>query len=93
MFFEDPFQSNRSRNWFSLDWLLYNFKFEHSFNKESNLSFNFFGLDAQRNSIGFRSNRVSQIDPLQERDLIKGDFKNFGAELRWLKGYLSLIHI
>ena len=87
MFLNDPFQSNRSRNWFSLDWLLYNFKFEHSFNKESNLSFNFFGLDAQRNSIGFRSNRVSQIDPLQERDLIKGDIKNLGAELRWLRSY------
>ena len=87
MFLDNPFQSNRSRNWFSLDWFLYNFKVEHSFNKESNLSFNFFGLDAQRNSIGFRSNRVSQIDPLQERDLIKGDFKNFGAEIRWLKSY------
>ena len=56
MFLDNPFQSNRSRNWFSLDWFLYNFKVEHSFNKESNLSFNFFGLDAQRNSIGFRSN-------------------------------------
>ena len=41
MFLDNPFQSNRSRNWFSLDWFLYNFKVEHSFNKESNLSFNF----------------------------------------------------
>ena len=87
MFQEEPLQSNRSRNWFSLNWLLYNIKFEHSFSKESNLSVNFFGLDAKRNSIGFRSNRVSQIDPNQERDLIKGDFKNFGAEIRWLSSY------
>ena len=87
MFQQNPFQSNRARNWFNLDWLLYNLSFEHSFNKESNLSINLFGLDAERNSIGFRSNRVSQIDPNEERDLIKGDFKNFGAEIRWLKGY------
>ena len=87
MFKQNPFQSNRARNWFNLDWLLYNLSFEHSFNKESNLSINLFGLDAERNSIGFRSNRVSQIDPNEERDLIKGDFKNFGAEIRWLKGY------
>ena len=87
MFEENPYQSNRVRNWFALSWLLYNVKFQHSFNSDSNISFNLFGLDAQRNAIGFRSNRVSQIDPNQERDLIKGDFKNIGIELRWLKRY------
>ena len=87
MFEENPYQSNRARNWFALSWFLYNVKFQHSFNSDSNISFNLFGLDAQRNAIGFRSNRVSQIDPNQERDLIKGDFKNIGIELRWLKRY------
>ena len=88
MFSDNPFQSNRSRNWFELDWLLYSIKLKHSFSKNSNISFNFFGLNASRNSIGFRSNRVSQEDPNQERDLIKGDFNNFGAEVRWVKNYL-----
>tara|TARA_Y100000389_G_C17469656_1_gene529156 strand:+ start:4296 stop:6719 length:2424 start_codon:yes stop_codon:yes gene_type:complete len=87
MFEENPYQSNRSRNWFALSWFLYNLKFQHSFSTNSNISLNFFGLDAQRNAIGFRSNRVSQIDSNQERDLIKGDFNNYGAELRWLKRY------
>ena len=87
MFQQNPFQSNRARNWFNLDWFLYNLKLEHTFSNLSNLSINLFGLDAERNSIGFRSNRVSQIDPNQERDLIVGDFKNFGAEVRWLKSY------
>ena len=32
MFFEDPLQSNRTRNWFELDWLLYNVKLNHKFN-------------------------------------------------------------
>ena len=87
MFQQNPFQSNRARNWFNLDWFLYNLKLEHTFSNLSNLSINLFGLDAERNSIGFRSNRVSQIDPNEERDLIVGDFKNFGAEVRWLKSY------
>ena len=87
MFNQNPYQSNRSRNWFALSWFLYNLKFEHSFSSDSNFSLNLFGLDAERNALGFRSNRVSQIDPNQERDLIKGDFKNIGVELRWLKRY------
>ena len=31
MFNNDPFQSNRARNWFNVDWFLYNLKFEHKF--------------------------------------------------------------
>ncbi len=87
MFESNPLQSNRSRNWFNLDWLLYNFKLEKSFNKQSSLLFSFFGLNASRNTIGFRSNRVDQVDPMNERDLITGDFKNFGLEVKFLKNY------
>jgi len=87
MFQQDPIQSNRSRNWFGLDWLLYNLKLKHNFNNESTLSINFFGLDAERNSIGFRTNRVDQIDPISERDLIKGNFNNHGLELKFLNNY------
>ena len=87
MFNTDPYQSNRSRNWFYLNWLLYNFKFSHKFSDKSSFLFNFFGLKADRNSIGFRTNRVDQIDPIEERDLIKGTFNNFGFEGRYLKNY------
>ena len=44
MFSKDPYQSNRSRNWFYLNWLLYNFKFSHKFSDKSSFLFNFFGL-------------------------------------------------
>ena len=74
MFSTAPLQSNRSRNWFGLDWFLFNLKLNHKFSSASNLSINFFGLDAERSSIGFRSNRVDQVDPFTERDLIKGEF-------------------
>lgn len=87
MFSEDPFQSNRERNWFDIDWLLYNIKLAHEFTPKTNFTFNFFGLNAQRKALGFRTNRVNQIDPNQERDLIVGDFNNFGFEARLLSKY------
>ena len=87
MFNEDPYQSNRARNWFQVDWLLYNLKLDHKFSDKTNFTFNFFGLQASRDALGFRTNRVSQVDSNEERDLIKGDFKNFGFESRLLTKY------
>ena len=87
MFYTNPLQSNRSRNWFGLNWFLYNLKIKHQFNPATNFSLNLFGLKATRNALGFRTNRVDQIDSNNERDLIKGDFKNIGLESRFLKKY------
>ncbi len=90
MFELDPFQSNRERNWFEVDWLLYNLKYNYKISTNSNFSFNFFGLDAKRNALGFRTNRVDQIDYGEERDLIKGRFRNFGFETRYINNYTFL---
>ena len=87
MFNNDPYQSNRERNWFQVDWLLYNLKLDHKFSENTNFNFNAFGLTASRNALGFRTNRVDQIDPMTERDLIKGKFKNYGFEARILSKY------
>ena len=87
MFNNDPYQSVRSRNWFKVNWLLYNAKFTHNFSDQTRFSFNFFGLKASRDAIGFRTNRVDQIDSFEERDLIKGTFENFGFEPRFLHSY------
>ena len=87
MFNNDPFQSNRARNWFNVDWFLYNLKFEHKFNDSKILSLNLFGLNAVRNALGFRVNRVDQIDSNDVRDLINGDFINFGIESKYLSNY------
>ena len=38
MFNENPYQSNRKRNWFNLDWFLYNFKLESALNENTSLS-------------------------------------------------------
>tara|TARA_B100001057_G_scaffold458391_1_gene507599 strand:- start:987 stop:3404 length:2418 start_codon:yes stop_codon:yes gene_type:complete len=87
MFSDNPFQSNRERNWFEVEWLLYNLKYNLNLNNKTNFSFSFFGLEAKRNALGFRTNRVDQIDNGEERDLIKGEFSNFGFEKRLLKEY------
>lgn len=57
-------------------------KHDISTNTTQNLSL--FGLEASRDAIGFRSNRVDQIDQYIERDLINGVFRNFGLEYRIL---------
>ena len=87
MFSNDPFQSNRARNWFNVDWLLYNLRFDHDFDLEKSLTISFFGLNAVRNALGFRVNRVDQIDSNGPRDLISGDFNNFGLETKFLNNY------
>ena len=87
MFESDIFQSNRERNWFQVNWLLYNFQGLYSFSEKSNFSFNFFALKASRYALGFRTNRVDQIDSFSERDLIKTRFNNFGFELKFLHEY------
>lgn len=87
MYESDPRQSNRQRNWFSVDWNLYALHLDHQFNSNNSINLRFFGLNANRYSIGFRPNRVATIDDNSERDLIKGDFENWGTELRYLKRY------
>ncbi|AUC15057.1 TonB-dependent receptor [Tenacibaculum sp. SZ-18] len=53
-FLEDPRQSNRTRNWFAVNWNLFNLKLNHKFSDNVNGTLSFFGLDASRKAIGFR---------------------------------------
>jgi len=90
MFYEDPDQSNRTRNWFRVNWNLLALRLDHEFSQNSRINVMAWGMDSSRDAIGFRTNRVSQIDDLENpepRDLQKGDFRNWGAELRYLTNY------
>ena len=88
MFKADPRQSNRERNWFQVNWRMAAIHFNHKFNDSNEVNVRVFGLLANRYSIGFRPNRVATIDDgTTERDLIKGAFKNIGAEARYMKRY------
>lgn len=97
----NPTFSNRTRNWFNVDWNLFSLKVEHEFSNRTDLSLNLFGLSAARNAVGFRgdvtnlnSNPITDIDEqandgsfINPRDLIKGNFSNWGAETRLLTRY------
>ena len=88
MFNEDPTQSNRTRNWFAVNWNLFALRLKHKFTANTDFSLQLFGLDASRKAVGYRSNRVSNPDGVgTERDLIIGEFVNWGAEARFLKRY------
>lgn len=88
MFNQDPSQSNRSRNWFDINWNLFALRVKHKFENDADFSLQLFGLNASRKALGYRSNRVSNPDNQgTERDLIIGEFVNWGAEARYLKKY------
>ena len=100
-FASTPRLSTRDRNWFAVDWKLYNLKYHYNFTKDQKLEFNLFALDASRKSIGFRGNPIalnenpilsldekdSDGNYINERDLIDGRFRNIGAEVRYLSEY------
>ncbi|WP_437370823.1 TonB-dependent receptor domain-containing protein [Maribacter litoralis] len=87
-FIEDPTFSNRERNWFDVDWKLFSLRLDHKFSTKTDFSLNIFGLDASRSALGFRTNRVSQPDDLEEpRELLIDNFQNWGAEARLLTRY------
>ncbi len=87
MFRENPRQTNRERNWFSVNWNMAALHFDHQFNAKDEFNLRLFGFSAYRYSLGFRPNRVATIDDNSERDLIKGNFTNWGAEARYLKRF------
>ncbi|MDF1695451.1 MAG: carboxypeptidase-like regulatory domain-containing protein [Saprospiraceae bacterium] len=93
--------STRDRNWFEVDWRLISTTLNYKVSEKSEFNLTLFGLDAQRNSVGFRGNPINlngnpviEIDEqandgsyLLPRDLLKGTFKNGGAEARFLSKY------
>ena len=90
----DPDYSNRSRNWFEVDWNLYSVRLDHSLSEETKASVQVSYLHASRRSIGFRGdpsilnqNPISALDErdfdgtyILPRDIINGTFKNIAIE-------------
>lgn len=100
-FLEDPRQSTRSRNWLGVNWNIFNLTLEHKFDEQKKLNVSFFGLDAIRETVGFRGNPINLnenpitgIDEqdvngnfISPRDVISGTFQNFGTEIKFLNNY------
>lgn len=87
MFDKDPMQSNRTRNWFAVQWNLADFEWDYVMSSRSRLQTRVYGLMASRDAIGFRPNRPSQPDNGGARDLLKGTFQNIALESRFLHRY------
>lgn len=87
MFKENPRQSNRSRNWFAVDWNLLDLEWEHRVNKSTRFNIRSFALLANRKSLGFRPARPATPDNGKEREMIDGDFQNVGMEGRLIHNY------
>ena len=98
MFAENPRQSTRDRNWFEVDWKLYNLVYEHNLFTSSKISLSLYALDAERNALGYRGNPIyinenpilfldekdANGQYINPRDLIKSNFNNYGAEFRFV---------
>ncbi len=87
--------SNRERNWFAVNWNLFSLKLDQKLSYRTTLSLNLFGLLADRKALGFRGdplrptrNPITEADdPSFNRDLIVGEFNNWGAEIKSVTRY------
>ena len=100
-FLEDPTLSTRDRNWFDVNWNLYNLNVKQKLGATNLLTISAFALDASRNSVGYRGNPINlnenpitsidEVDTegnfLAPRDLILGGFNNYGIEVKYLSHY------
>lgn len=86
-FFEqDARQSLRERNWFEVDWNLLALTLDYRLTERTRLNVRNFGLAAGRQALGNLA-PINMIDLGGERDLIDGQFRNFGNETRLLHRY------
>ena len=86
MFELDPAQSIRDRNWFRVDWNLLSLTADVDLSAQTRLNIRNFGLYGSREALGFLGS-INRIDPLEERDLLRGKFNNWGNETRLLHRY------
>lgn len=82
----DPRKSFRQRNWFQVDWNMLALNLDYEISSRSNFNVRAFGMKSSRESLGFLG-KVSQADPMGNRDMIQGLFQNGGAEARYLQRF------
>ncbi len=86
MFEDDPSQSIRDRNWFSVSWNLPSLTFDYKINPNLEFSSKFFGLVANRKALGFLGN-IIRIDVLEKREMLIDNYLNIGNETKLVKRY------
>lgn len=89
LFEEDPQQSIRSRNWFKVNWNLFALTLDYRISERTKLNVRNFGLIAARDALGYLE-KIQRPDPMEERLLLKDQFRNFGNETRLIHHYRLL---
>ncbi len=85
-FDQDPRQSKRARNWFKVNWNLAALNIDYKLSDKTKINSRSFFLLAERSALGDLS-PINRPDALRERDLIQGQYKNFGNETRLISRY------
>lgn len=85
-FEKDPSVSVRSRNWFKVNWNLYNITLDYQINASTKLNWRSYALRAGREALGIL-NYINRPDPGGPRDLLADKYRNYGSELRLLHQY------
>ncbi|HBK83204.1 MAG TPA: TonB-dependent receptor [Flavobacterium sp.] len=86
-------QSFRDRNWFGTPWNVFSINFDTKLGKNLTSTTKFFGLIAQRNSVGVSTtpNNADTINPATDeysnRSVDRDSYKNFGVENRNIYTY------
>ncbi len=86
LFERNPRQSIRSRNWFQVNWNLLSLSADYRFSDRTMLNIRNFTLQSGRQSLGNLS-PINNVDFGMNRDMIDGNFNNFGNETRLLHRY------
>lgn len=85
-FAQDARQSKRARNWFQVNWNLAALTADWRISDRTRFNSRTFLLDAQRDALG-ELGPIHRPDPLRERDLIRGKYRNWGTEARLIHRY------
>ncbi|GIV34324.1 MAG: TonB-dependent receptor [Chitinophagales bacterium] len=85
-FQENPRQSTRERNWFQIKWNIPVLMAQYDISPNTKADLRTFALIGERNALGFLGT-PNRADPMEERDLISTQFRNWGSELRLLHRY------
>lgn len=92
-FKSNPRQSLRTRNWFSTNWNILALSLNYKHNIHHQFNFRAWGFLGGRNALGFlgTANRIDDVT--LPRDFIKDQYKNLGAEARYLWKYYVGKHL
>ena len=89
-FLNNPEQSNRNRNWFKVNWNLYNLNADFKLTEQTRLNVLLFGVFAGRDALGTLERTDRFDDTTKNRTLLNDVYNNFAAEIRLLHRYAFL---